>query len=88
MSLPPTVSGYIFDDAAVLLDAAADGLGVALTRRPLSQALLREGRLVRLFDLAVPTGLSVDLVWRPNTPQAGNIGRFREWMAGEVAAMA
>ncbi len=88
VTLPPTVSGYIFDDAAVLLDAAMDGLGVALTRPPLAQAALNEGRLVRLFDVSVASGLSVDLVWRPNPTKAPAIDRFRGWMVDEASAAA
>jgi LysR family glycine cleavage system transcriptional activator len=88
ITLPPTVSGYIFDDAAVLLDAAIDGMGVALTRPPLAQGALAEGRLVRLFDVSVPSGLSVDLVWRPSPRKDRDIGRFRDWMLGEIAAAA
>jgi LysR family glycine cleavage system transcriptional activator len=78
------LSGYIFDDAAVLLDAAMDGLGVALTRPPLAQGALKEGRLVRLFDLSVPSGLSVDLVWKQSPKKDRDIGRFRDWMMGEI----
>jgi LysR family glycine cleavage system transcriptional activator len=84
VTLPPTVSGYIFDDAAVLLDAAMDGLGVALTRPPLAQGALKAGRLVRLFDLSVPSGLSVDLVWQRSPKKDRDIGRFRDWMLGEI----
>jgi DNA-binding transcriptional LysR family regulator len=69
-----------FDYAAFALQAAVDGLGVAMARAPFVADDLAAGRLVRPFDLAVPKGKGWYLVYRPT--QEGNpaLGAFRAWL--------
>ncbi len=48
----------------MLLEAAAEGLGVALARSGLMEADLRSGRLVRPLEAHVASDLGFFIVWR------------------------
>ena len=52
---PEPERGTIFNDSSHLLQAAADGQGVALARRTLIGKDLRNGVLMRPFDVEVPS---------------------------------
>lgn len=77
--------GLVFDDSSVLLDAAVEGLGVALARSGLADPDLREGRLVRPFPRAVRAEWGYFIVWREDSPKRELIERFRDWMKAEFA---
>jgi len=70
------------DDSALLLEAAADGHGIALARSRLVEADLRSGRLVRLFETAMAAPYAYWMVWDPVSEKLEAIGRFRDWLAG------
>jgi DNA-binding transcriptional LysR family regulator len=80
--------GPTFTDSSVLLDAAAAGLGVALARRSLVEGELQRGRLVRLFELAVPDPYAHFFVWRGDHPQLAAIQALRDWLAEEAQGLA
>ncbi len=67
-----------FDYPAFALQAALDGLGVAMARAPFVADDLAAGRLVRPFDLAVPNGRGWYLVHRPEESAPGLVP-FRAW---------
>lgn len=46
--------GLALNDSGLVVQAAIDGQGIALARRSLALRALREGRLVRPFDIEVP----------------------------------
>jgi LysR family glycine cleavage system transcriptional activator len=79
------------DDAPVLLDAAARGLGIAYVSRTVAQAALHEGRVVALE--AVPS-LSRPRYWlmrsrlNPRTPVADFTFNWLQEMAGGRAGKA
>lgn len=77
--------GPVFSDSAVLLDAAAAGLGVALARRVFAEGDLQSGRLVRLFDITVADPSSYYFVWRADHPRVEAINCLREWLQDQVA---
>lgn len=52
----PTLRGPLLWDAGLTIDAAVRGQGVALAPRLVSDQLVKEGRLVELFDTAVQQG--------------------------------
>lgn len=52
----PALKGPLLWDAGLTIDAALRGQGVALAPRLVSGQLIREGRLVELFDTAVQQG--------------------------------
>ncbi|MEQ1756463.1 MAG: LysR substrate-binding domain-containing protein [Micropepsaceae bacterium] len=74
----------VFDYPAFALQAALDGLGVAMARAPFVADDLVAGRLARPFDLSVPKGRGWYLVSRPS--QQGNpaLHQFRNWLREEL----
>lgn len=82
---PTPPSGMIFDDSGLLLDAAAEGLGVALARGPLVAPALRDGRLVRPFADEARLKTGYFFVWRADSRKLRRILRLRDWMIAEVA---
>jgi DNA-binding transcriptional LysR family regulator len=69
-----------FDYAAFALQAAVDGLGVAMARAPFVVDDLAAGRLARPFKLAVPKGRGWYLVYRPAQENNPALGAFRAWL--------
>jgi LysR family transcriptional regulator, regulator of gene expression of beta-lactamase len=69
-----------FDYPAFALQAALDGLGVAMARAPFVADDLAAGRLVRPFKLAVPKGKGWYLVQRPGQEGNAVLSAFRDWL--------
>jgi LysR family glycine cleavage system transcriptional activator len=84
----PQPSGLIFEDSVMLIEAAAQGLGVALARSTLIQTDLRTGRLVRAVEDEAPSELGYFLVWRPDNRKAPRIHALRDWLIAESRAAA
>ncbi len=73
-----------YDSGQLMLDAAAQGLGVAFMHEShLSDA--HDDRLVRLFDVEVESPYSYWFVCRPKALEAKPVRLFHQWL---VAAMA
>jgi len=68
-----------FDYPAFALQAALDGLGVAMARAPFVADDLKAGRLVRPFDLAVPQERGWWLIHRPEAASDTALTAFRDW---------
>jgi len=81
----PPPEGLVFDDSLLALEAAAQGLGVALARSFLVEPALASRRLVRLGgrEIASPRGIFV--VWRGDSRKLGRIHRLRDWLLAEAA---
>lgn len=77
---PPAIQGMVFEDSVMLLEAAAQGLGVALARSGLIEQDLRTGRLVRPFEGGVPSELGFWAVWRPDSRKLRRIHALRDWL--------
>ena len=77
-------SGRSFDDAILLLEAAANGDGIALARRSLLEADLTTGRLKRLWKLSIKDVHSHFIVWRPDSAKFPAIDALRTWLHGEA----
>ncbi|MGA0606373.1 LysR substrate-binding domain-containing protein [Phenylobacterium sp. VNQ135] len=77
---PPQQQGMIFEDSVMLLEAAAQGLGVALARSGLIEQDLRSGRLVRPFELDVASDLGFWAVWRADSRKLRRIHALRDWL--------
>jgi DNA-binding transcriptional LysR family regulator len=82
--LPATPDGRYFSDPSLLLAAVREGQGVGLARRLIVAEDLRQGRLVRPFDVAVEEPYGYYLVWRPDTPHNRQIREFCEWLRAEI----
>lgn len=80
---PQPLRGLHFDDAAMVVEAAAAGLGIALVRRVHAEAFLDAGRLVRVSNASLSTAHACCLVWRPESPRLTAIRRFADWMLAE-----
>jgi LysR family glycine cleavage system transcriptional activator len=78
--------GPIFTDGAIVVQAAAEGQGVALARSALAAGDLAAGRLVQPFDVSIPHDLAYYLVCPDATADRSKIRRFREWLLAEAAA--
>ena len=76
--------GVQFSDAALVLQAAADGAGVALGRLLLAEDDVRAGRLVQLFDVVLPNDYSYWLVYARATAERPDALAFRNWVHEEA----
>jgi LysR family glycine cleavage system transcriptional activator len=89
----PPQAGMIFEDSVMLLEAAAQGIGVALARSGLIEQDLRSGRLVRPFATDVASELGFWAVWRSDSRKLRRIHALRDWLieaagGGEAAEAA
>jgi LysR family glycine cleavage system transcriptional activator len=75
--------GLAFDDAALVIEAASAGLGVALVRRLHADEALEAGRLVRISATEIRTPYRCYLVWRDDNPRVAQIRRFADWILAE-----
>ena len=76
--------GLRFDNYAMALQAAVDGVGVAIGLRPYVVDDLGSGRLVAPFKLAVPKGQAWYLVYRPFRQEDPALVAFRDWLMANV----
>jgi len=81
----PEPPGMIFDDSILLLEAAAQGLGVALARSTLVQQDLASGRLVRPLSETVASNWGFYVVWRADSRKLRRIYALRDWLLAEVS---
>ena len=77
--------GTHFTDASLSLEAAREGLGVALAMKPLVRSEIEAGRLVMPFNLSSPATYSYYLV-TPEGGRNGVVGAFRDWLLQESAS--
>jgi LysR family transcriptional regulator, glycine cleavage system transcriptional activator len=70
------------------LQAAVDGLGIAMGIRPYIDDDLAAGRLVAPFALAVPKGMRWYLVYRSFQSEQRDFAAFRRWIMRAAAAPA
>jgi LysR family glycine cleavage system transcriptional activator len=84
-SIPPAPIAF-YDDASHLIQAAADGQGVALVRSALAVDDLRTGRLVKLLDVERPCERGYYLVCPSRSVRDSRIKSFERWLEEEAAA--
>jgi LysR family transcriptional regulator, glycine cleavage system transcriptional activator len=78
------VHGPILNRASMLIDAAADGQGVALARTALAAWDLTHKRLVRPFSIALPLAKSYWIVCPKATANLPKLVAFRDWLLGQA----
>ncbi len=76
----PGASGPVFDTYGQALQAATDGLGIAMGIRPYIDDDLAAGRLMAPFDLSVPKGMHWYLLHRPQSLGDPTFDLFRDWI--------
>ena len=82
---PPAVRGPVFDSSWVMIEAAMQGAGVALAPHSMFGRELREGVLVRPFEIEVDTG-AYWLTWLKSREPTGAMRAFRDWIAAEAGS--
>ncbi len=78
--------GPSFADSAMVVQAAVEGLGLALARSALAAADLAAGRLVKPFDMSLPTEFAYYIVCPPSHAERPAIEAFRQWLLDTVGA--
>lgn len=88
LDLSEPAQGLIYDDAALVLQAAASDQGVALARSALVADDIATHHLVRLFDIEIEDIYGWFLVWRtPFSCDPEVHEDFRHWLTREAARM-
>jgi LysR family glycine cleavage system transcriptional activator len=77
--------GLRFNHAMLALEAAADGLGVALGMPVLAAADLAAGRLVQPFELVLPLRFGYYAVSTSQASSRPDVAAFRDWLLAEAA---
>ncbi|WOH67415.1 LysR substrate-binding domain-containing protein [Bradyrhizobium sp. BWA-3-5] len=80
-----TARGLQFDHYGQALQAAVDGLGIAMGIRPYIDDDLAAGRLVAPFVLSVPKGMRWYLVYRGFSTAQRDFTAFRRWIIRAAA---
>jgi DNA-binding transcriptional LysR family regulator len=77
--------GPSFGNYSMVLQAATDGVGVALALTPYVEDDIAIGRLVAPFSLSVPKGRAWYLVYRPYRASDPGLVAFRDWLRQSFA---
>jgi DNA-binding transcriptional LysR family regulator len=78
--------GLRFDTIHFAVEAAIQGLGVAIGRLPLISREFESGRLVRLFGPDVSAATSYWLVGAPETLRRPEVAAFKNWLQEQAGA--
>jgi LysR family glycine cleavage system transcriptional activator len=73
--------GPEFEYYGQALQAALDGVGVAMGISPYIEDDLKAGRLVAPFRMSVPKGMHWYLIYRPGRRDEAGFAAFRKWIA-------
>ncbi|MDB5628011.1 MAG: transcriptional regulator, LysR family [Tardiphaga sp.] len=79
-------AGLSFDMIFVALQAAIDGLGVAIARTSYVEADIASGRLVVPFDMSWPVDAGFYLVSPEGRADTPKLRAFREWLLASIQA--
>ena len=82
---PEPARGPTFNDSTLMLQAAADGHGIALARRMLTADMLDRGDLVKLFDVTAPMHEAFYLVFVKASRERAEVAAFIEWIVSVTA---
>jgi LysR family glycine cleavage system transcriptional activator len=83
---PEPSRGPIFHDSSHMMQAAAEGHGVALARATLLGNDERNGVLVRPFAIEAPAPRRFYLVYPPRSEGSPKIAALRSWLRAEIDA--
>ena len=76
--------GPRFSDASLAIEAAIEGMGVALAVKPLLAAEIEAGRLAVPFDIVAPANWAYFLVSPEGAADRPPIAAFRRWLLDEA----
>lgn len=77
--------GMMMDQFSMMIQAAIQGLGVALLPDYLARTEVEEGRLCPILTPGVPGTGAYWLVWPEAKDRHGPLVAFRDWIAGQIA---
>jgi LysR family transcriptional regulator of beta-lactamase len=80
---PPVARGWVFDNSLALVEAAAQGFGVALVPAAMFARDIASGRIVQPLDLGVATG-SYWLTRLKSRAETSAMVAFKEWIIARV----
>lgn len=78
--------GQLFSNVYLAIEAALAGRGVALAEEALVIDELNAGRLVKPFDIELPSPFSQWIITLPEKADRPDIRRFRTWALGQIDA--
>lgn len=78
--------GPTFDLLLMTVQAAIDGMGVAIGRSAYVRDDLEKGRLVAPFDMTLPAGAGLYLVVPEGAPASPALAAFRNWLVAAARA--
>ncbi len=81
---PQDLPGLSFHDPALAMQAAADGLGIAIGYLELIDRDLRAGRLVTLFEQSIRHPFSYYLVYPRSNLDNPALKNFRDWIRAQL----
>lgn len=79
----PSLRGWMFDSSLALVEAAAQGAGVALVPVAMFAREIEQRRLVQPFDITVSAG-SYWLTHLKSRTETPSMNAFRTWILGEI----
>ncbi len=79
-------SSLSFNYSNLMIQAAIDGLGVALAQEALVRDDLASGRLVKPFDIDMPLDYAHYVVTPETAAERPKVKAFRAWLLAEIAA--
>jgi LysR family glycine cleavage system transcriptional activator len=82
---PDAIHGPVLNRASMLIDAAAEGQGVALARTTLAAWDLIHNRLVRPFPITLPLSKSYWIVCPKTTAKLPKLVAFRDWLLAQAS---
>lgn len=80
-------SAAVFDSTRLAVEAAMEGLGIALGASFLFENEIKSGRLVAPLKATVPAGKSYWLVCSPRDAERPALAAFREWLLAETEVL-
>ena len=78
--------GLSFTPSHLVINAAIDGLGVALAKDSWVEQDLAQGRLIRPFDISLPVEAAYYMVFPSHRAKDVRIATFADWLRSEAAA--
>lgn len=86
LSMEEPKEGPAFSSSGMALDAAISGHGVALGRSVLVSRHLATGRLVRLFDISIPSDTGLYAIYLPHAMARSEAMSFLNWITDACVA--
>ncbi|MEC9462735.1 MAG: LysR substrate-binding domain-containing protein [Pseudomonadota bacterium] len=83
-----TQGGLEFDLLDLVIEAACNGLGVAVADRSMVAPLMQTGALTQVLDVEVEGHESYWLVTRNDSAQSPHVAAFRRWLSHEIGGSA